>query len=227
MNFETCFGELSTIIETDLPMSVHTEDEKSWGALVTSSSFLPRVQLFQGTSNLAKEGKIGPGCYGILSKKEEITHDLGKQFECLPLSYRYKAIEMKDGQVISVYNPKLPEFLRIQAASDTPDSGCMFGIEFLLWVPSVKLFVTFFLATKTARRQAPNLRNQLKQGTILKSEYIKKPKFSWHGPIVTQCSTPFEMPDDDAMLDEATKFANPKESEIEAVTPQVEGDRPQ
>lgn len=130
---------------------------------------------------------------------------------------------------ISVYNPTLSEFKRIQIQSDVKDSGCFFGIEFLLWLPDQKMFATYFMAGKTNRRAAPDLKNlwQMKQRATIKSQYIKTESFSWHGPVITICSTPFDMPNSEQMLEKATKFANPKESEVEKAEPVAASARPQ
>lgn len=229
--FETIYqlsygSEIATVIEGDLPIAKYTEEEKTWGDVVTAAAFLPRVQLYGGNSGLVQEGKIKMGHFGLTKSKDQ-TDDLGSSFDCLVLSWRFKAMEINGETIISVYNPKSTEFVRIQGKADIADSGCMFGIEFLLWIPIVNAFGTYFLNSKTARRVAPDLKGLLKQGATIKSNLIVKGKYKWHGPVVTQCSTPFEeLPDSQEILEQATRFANPKESELEKAEP-AQSSRPQ
>lgn len=223
-------NELATL--TNLPMSKYTEDDKAWSDVVTSASFLPYITLYGGNSNLVKEGKIGMAHYGLSRGKDKLD-DLGKEFDFLALAWRFKAMEIADGTIISKYNPKDPGFLAIQAKSEIKDSGCMFGIEFMFYVPNppAACFATFFCNSKTSRREAPNIKVFCPRGespagpakgpewATLKTNFIKSGTYAWHGPNVTKCSTPYNAPDNDEMIDQATKFANPKESGVEAVAP--------
>lgn len=104
----------------------------------------------------------------------------------------------------------------------------MYGIEFLVWLPEKQLFATFYLSSKTARREAPNLKGLLKdrKAATVKSNFIKKGRYSWHGPVVGPCSTPFELPPVADMTAHAERFANPKDSEVESVETAPEEARP-
>ncbi len=224
-------NELATA--QNFPMSVHTLDDKTWGDVVTAGSFLPYISLYGGNSNACKEGLIGIGRYGLVRSKDKIE-DLSTEFNVLAIAWRYKAMQIGEG-IISNYNPKSEAFLTIKEKSEIKDSGCMYGIEFLFWVPELpaKCFATFYCNSKTSRREAQNIRpfcpvapNQATgdQGhgplpMTLKAQLIKTEKFKWHGPVATQCSTQFALPPMEEMIEQATKFANPKESEVEVVKP--------
>lgn len=221
--------ELAT---AQFPMSVHTQDDKAWGDVITAASFLPYISLYGGNSAACKEGKIGIGRYGLVRQKDKIE-DLTSEFNVLALAWRFKAMQIADGAIISNYNPKTEAFLTIKEKSEVKDSGCMYGIEFLFWVPELpaKCFATFYCNSKTSRREAQNIRpfcpqqSDPSKGVVahgplaatLKSQLIKTERYMWHGPVVTQCSTQFELPSMEEMIQQAQKFANPKESEIEAV----------
>lgn len=220
-------NELATLNDVQFPMAKHTEDEKSWGAVVTAASYLPYVSLYGGNSNVVKEGKIGIAHYGLCRSKDKIE-DLGKEFDLLALSWRFKAMEItKDGGIITKYDPKSSAFTSIQERSAIKDSGCMYGIEFMFWVPNLpaQCFATFFCNNKTSRREALNIKpfcpvpGKGPQRGTLKTQYIKTEKFSWHGPVITPCSAEFQLPPIEEMLVEINKFNNPKESEVEAVAP--------
>jgi hypothetical protein len=200
----------------NLPVNKY-HDEKSWGEIATATSFLKRIQLYTASSPSIAAGLIGPGKFGLVHGKENIE-DLTTALDCLPIAWRFKAMEFGEA-LISAYNPQSAQFKDIQAKSETPDSQCSYGIEFLLWLPNQKLFVTYFMNSKTSRRVAPDVKNNLLKPTTIKSNLIKRGKQSWHGPVVTVCSTPFAMPDAGEVHEQAERFANPKESEVEAAEP--------
>lgn len=224
--FTAAYGELAEI--PALPLAKYADDA-AWGDVVSSSSFLPRVQLMGGNSEMAKEGLIGLGNYALVQDKKNFT-DLGKQFDCIAFSYRFKAMRIPgDGTVLSYFNPKSSEFVRIQDDAEKADSGCMYGPEFLVWLPAYKQFATFFFSSKTARRASPNLRVLMdeKRWATCKTELIKKGKNSWHGPVITPCSTPHELPAGEKLLAVAERFANPKDSEVEVAERPPPDARPQ
>lgn len=213
--------------EVNLPVSKYQGDDKQWMDVVSSSSFLPYIQLCGGNSAPAKEGKIPIGHYGLMRGKDSLE-SLTAEFDCLPCGWRFKAMEF--GAVIrSIYNPKNKEFLDIMHKADNvKESKCVYGPEFLLWIPSKQLFATMLFGSKTARREVPKLKelHDERRAATLKSNLIKTDKYMWHGPVVVPCSTPFNPPDMEDLLDQATRFANPKETEIEAAEPVAESARP-
>jgi hypothetical protein len=198
-------------------------DDKAFESM-SSVSFLPRVQLMGSGSNAVKEGKINQGHYALVTGKDKLD-DLTKELPVLVLAWRPKAMEIGAENVISIYNPASAEFKRIAEKSEEPDSGCMYGPEFLLWVPSSRTFATFFMSSKTARREAPQLKGLMGKSALLKSQLIKAKKFAWHGPVVTPCSQPFDMPGMDEVKDQVQKFNNPPENETEKAPEAGDRDR--
>lgn len=243
-------NELANLNQTAFPMSIHTQDDKAWGDVVTAASFLPYISLYGGNSNACKENLIGIGRYGLVRQKDKIE-DLTAEFNVLALAWRYKAMQIGEGGIVSQYNPKTEAFQLIKEKSEIKDSGCMYGVEFLFWVPELpaRCFATFYCNSKTSRREAQNIRpfcpcpDQAAQPAdpqtgfagreaikghgpmpmTLKTQLIKTEKYRWHGPVATQCSTQFGLPSMEDMIEQAKKFANPKESEVEVVKP---GDKP-
>ncbi len=224
--FKLCYADESTGLSTrpDFPMNKYTEDEKSYGDIITAGAFLNRIQLYTGSSPAIAAGHIGMGHFGYVKAKDKID-DLGLQIDCIPLSWRFKAMDFTGEMPISVYDPTAPEFARIRAASSTEDSQCSYGLEFLLWIPSIKVFATYFFNSKTSRRSAPNLKNLIEQRSAasIKSDLIVRGKKSWHGPLITMCSTPLAEPDWDEARKQAENFANPKESDVQKVTAEPAG----
>jgi len=189
--------------------------DEHWDSLASSSTFLPRLQVMTGNSGLVSSGKISPGRLGLVKSKEEVE-DLGNQIDCIPLSFRYKAMSFSDnGDVVSKFNPSDPEFKKIQEKSSIQNSGCMAGIEFLLWLPNQDKFCTFYLASVSARKESANIRGLIGKGATIKTKFIESKRYKWHAPVVTVCSSPLDPPEMEALKEEMEKFNNPKESEVE------------
>lgn len=221
---------MTQLIKTsELPVSKYTQNDKAFTTLVNSEGFLPRLQLYGSSSELVKEDKIGQGQFAIVSGKDTLTI-LGKEVQCYPISWRFKAVEFGD-QIISKYNPDDAEFKRIvDKASGQGLTGAMAGIEFLLYIPDNNVFCTYFMGNASSKREAPNLRaiKDDGQAATIRSKLVKNKKGqSWHAPEVVVCSTPLATPDEAELLEVATKFANPKETEIEPVSPSEKSTRAQ
>ena len=186
--------------------------------MITSSTFLPRIQLFGANSEAVKEEKIGQGRFGLVRSKDDIE-DLSKVIACLPLAWRLKAMQIADGEVVSIYDHNKDEFKRIQSESEEQDSGCMYGVEFLLWLPETSEYATYFLSSKSSRREAKPLRGLIGKGASIECNLVKTKKYSWHAPKVVSNSTPIgNLPETDQMKVELQRFNNPSASDAEGVT---------
>lgn len=207
---------------TEMGVSKHADD-KTFDSM-SSGGFLPRLQLMGSSSTAVKEGKINQGHYALVRGKDQIE-DLTKEVNVVVLAWRPQALEIGAETVLSVYNPKHPDFSRIAEKSEEADSGCMYGPEFLVWVPSHKVFATFFMSSKTARREAPQLKGLLGRAATLKAQLIKAKKYAWHGPVVTPCSAPLDLPNMEEAQVEVNKFNNPPENETEKAPEAGDRDR--
>lgn len=202
-------NDLSGMLPTKYDDSDFSDVSKSGG------DFLPRLQLMTGTSEKCKAGEFPVNNYALV-EGQNFT-DLGKNVDVAILSWRPKALEIGE-VIISRYDPKDSEFQRIMEKSNTPKSGCMFGPEFLIYVGSVGRFATFFCSSKSARREAPNIKNLMVGLGTLGSQKIEKGKYTWYSPQVRACSTPLaEMPTVVELQEQVEKFNNPQESEVERV----------
>jgi hypothetical protein len=211
-------GALVSLDDLSQNTEVSKYSDEDFDAL-KSSSFLPRVQLMSSASTKCKQGEFPVNHYALVSGSE--FNDLGAEVDVLVLGWRPKALEIDD-EIITVYNPKDPEFQRIQERSEEKDSGCMWGYEFLLWAGEVGRFATFFMGSKSARREAPNVRGLINRAATLRSKFIETKKYSWQAPQVVACSTPMRMPSRSQLETELEKFNNPPQSSVERV--ESEGD---
>lgn len=198
----------------NLPVSQYADD-KAFDAVSAAGAWLPRIQIMTGNSRIVQEGKIGVGRLALI--KSNNSHvDLSAECSMFVLSWRPKALKIVGDDVTSVYDPNNAEFADIVSQSEVQDSGCMYGPEFLVWLPNPGCFATFHFASKTARREAPNLRQYMKKWATVRTQVIKKGQYTWHGPVVTVCNQTYDLPSGDQIHAEVTKFVNPPVSEVEA-----------
>lgn len=204
-------------------------DNSAFLEIASGSSYLPRLMLMNATSELVKEGKINQGHYALVTSKERVE-DMTKEVSILVLGWRPKALVIGEKDVKSFYNPKSAEFIATSKRADTEiNSGCLYGPEFLIYVPMTGQFATFFMSSKTARREAPQLRPLIGKAATLKSTLIKGKKNSWFGPIVTTCSAPLNGYDQEEAKAQLRTFNNPPElaeEKAENVEVAADDDRP-
>lgn len=210
-----------------LPVSAPKTDLSKYGSEV---EFLPRIQLVTKGKYVDK-GKITPGHYGVPEGDDDIT-DLGEAIDILPLAVRDKALDTTEDPPIAVFDAEDEVFQDIVDRAGEKDSGCMFGPSFLVFERNTGKFYEFFCGNKSARMEAGKfssylpvseeqaaqfgIKAQPPQPLTLRAKYIERPRYSWHAPQVTKCSTPFSnLPPIERIVDEINKFLNPKTQEVE------------
>jgi len=199
-----------------------TEDDKMFQAATGGGDYLPRLQLMTSASEVCKKGEFPINHFAIV--RDQNYHDVGESLDLLVIAWRPKAMEM-DEEVITSFDPTTELFQDIQARSSQADSGCMFGPEFLCYAPDHDVYTTFFMGSKSLRREAPNMKARLQKAATLKPKLIETKKYSWYSTIVTACSTPFDVPPNEDILAQVEKFKNPPEPEIEKAADDSGDDR--
>jgi len=190
-------------------------------AVVDSGDYLPRVQLMSAASQLCKTGEFPINSYAFVQGQDYF--DLGKEADVLVIHWRSKAIDMSGDEIISSYDAESELFKSIQTKSGGKDSGCMYGPEYLVYVPKNKQFATFFLGSKSARREARSMHQRLSKAATLKSALIETKSFSWQAPKITPCSASFEIPGIELIKPQLEKFNGEKGSNVEAPAEVAEG----
>lgn len=174
--------------------------------------FLPRLQLFSGRSDACSEGLIPINHYGIVDGDNII--DLGERVVIGVLAVRSKAM-CTQGDVQCSYKQDSELFKQLVVDSGVKDSGCMYGPEFLVYIPSIKRFATYFMGSKTARREAKKFKPLMNKPAILDSKNIEKGKYKWRGPVILPCADQIELPPLEKLEEEVNKFRNPPEDTVE------------
>lgn len=211
-----------------IPHSEHATDENF--ELMVRPGFLPRVQVCGGNSKLCQTQKIAVGKLALVRTKEDFV-DLGDSVNMIPLTYRFAALDMSDIESVkSYFDPNSAEYKDVQARSEEPDSGCCYGPQFLIWVPTLKEFATFLFGAKSTRPEARKMKARLNQGVTMKSRLITTPQYAWHVPSILPwtSATAVDVPKAEVIAPIAKIFAEEKSStEDETVTPAAASARPQ
>jgi len=194
-------------LEKNVQLDKFSDD--AFNMVATPSKFLPRLQLCTSRTEAVGDGLITANHYGIVKGKKNIV-DAGEEVDCLVVSWRPKALEL-GAETVSCYNPQHPEFQRIQERADNEsESGCMYGPEFLLWLPDQTEFVTFFMGSISARNEAKSLKALMRNSATLKSQKIETKKYKWFAPLCVPHNLPISpMPDMGLFEKVCEGFLNP------------------
>jgi hypothetical protein len=191
--------------------SVPNPYDENYSAVVSGSAFLPRLQLFIANSEMVKNDKIPMNHYGLVSGKDNVD-DMGKEVDVLILSWRPRALDASDKSNIRASSDVPSDlFKEIMEKSKETNSGCMYGPEYLIWVPLREKFATVLFGSVSARNEARNVHPLIGKPCTFKSRLIKTPKYSWQSMIVIPCSTPFMIPEKDVIQEIVEEFLAPKE----------------
>lgn len=230
----------NSLVPLDLNQLPSTQlaSDDTFNDMAKGGDFLGRLQLYSKGTAINK-GLIGVGRWGIPETAENVQ-DLGPRIHIMPFARRPKAIDMNDKDaIIANYDPTSEEFKRIQAASGEQNSGCMYGISFLIFEQSSGRFLEFFCGTKSTRSEAKKIFPFLPltaadiaaraldaepHGPLpctLDIRLVERKSFSWHVPVVTKCSTPFtNLPPVERIAAEMVRFLTPQDAGVEKVEEQ-------
>ncbi|MFX1512753.1 MAG: hypothetical protein ACFFCQ_09220 [Promethearchaeota archaeon] len=180
--------------------------------LASNVEYLPRLQLFGSKSDAVTEEKIDIAHWGLVLD-QDIT-DLGKEVDVILVDWRPKAMDTSGDVPIISHDPESELFEEIIGKSTIRNSGCMFGPEFLVWIPETQQFATYFMSSKTARREAKKMKPLLNKGATLKSQLIDNGRYKWHGPVALPCTNPLTPPETVHLTKQRVAFQNPPVQEV-------------
>lgn len=212
-------SNLPAHLQVNLPQQTDIAD-------LVSSEYLPRLQQMTSNSDKCKSGEFPINHYAFIAG--ENYEDLGKQLDVLFLAWQPLAMDTSSGSPLYFYNQNSPNFLKTQQKSGVQDSGCMYGPNFLVWIPQLQKFATFFAGTKSLRRDAAAFDSFLKQGAFCTLEMTqrKTPKYTWFSTAASKCNASYDMPPADEATAKAIKmFQDAKDSEVELADQKESGDR--
>ena len=191
---------------------VQKYDDKAFDA-AAGSAYLPYVNLMTGQSEECKQAKFPVNHFALHGSGD--PDDLGTEIDLLPISWRPKAMDISGKVMIVSYDQDSAEFKGIVTRSAVANSKCMYGIEFLVWVPKRSKFATFYFSSKSSRKEAPGMRARLGKACTLKPKMCQSPEHTWFVATVFDCNVPFDLPVMDDVRAEVEKFNNPPKNLIE------------
>lgn len=185
-------------------------------AMAGSSAFLPRIQFLSGSSTKVKKKEFPSDHFAYITGKNKYD-DLGEEFDCLVLAMRPKALDTSDPDgIITCFDPKIVDkkmtglFANIAERSSVKDSGCMYGPEYLLWVPAKKAFATMFFCNPSLRLESANIQSKIGHPVTIGYQFIETKSHEYNSPEIRECTTVFDLPTQEAVNEECHKFLNPK-----------------
>jgi len=214
-------GKSGTLI--DVPQSKH--DASAMAAISKGDSkFLPRLQLMTMRSTKVSVDGFPANHFAVV--EGQTMQDIGESVDVLLIAWRPKALDTKGDDIITSYDPKFDAdnkptgiFKEIQDKAGIRDSGCMFGPEYLVYIPSAQKYATFFCGSITLRYEAPAFTTRLGNAATLRANLIKPKKSDpYFSTKVYDCTTVFDIPDSSEMKKITAEFLDPKEDGPEGAT---------
>lgn len=215
-------------------LDLATRESGDIEALTRTSEFLPQVRVYGSEANVVKEQKFPMGHFGLYFSPEKIV-DLGEQFDCLVVDWRPRASIVSGDTPISFFGKfnaeaeegkkweYSKEFVEVKDRAMAKEKGYLVGLEYLVWIPSVGKFGLFLMGNPTLRRESSNVKALVRKAATLKIKLIKTNQYTWHGCTAFACTTPFDIPEKEMIVDEIVKFRDPKDSAVEFADDEKEG----
>lgn len=176
------------------------------------NEYFPRLQIMAVQNEFVVSGTIKGGSLALVQGGE--PEDLTNSTDALVLAWMPKALSIDGDEILSSNDVNSELFAEIKSKSSEQDSGCMYGPEFLVYIPSAEKFATFFMSSKSARRVAPKLLKLIGKAATIETELVtNKKKQSWFVPVIKECTTPFEIPEQDKITENVNKFLTPESEE--------------
>lgn len=192
-----------------------------------ASKWLPRLQLNSSSSGIGKAHPELIGSYAIVRSDVDYTV-VGKNPTVLPLAFRPLALDMRDSPPKSYHDVNSQSFQTIKNIADTvKDSNCVWGAQFLLWMPNEQQFVTFGFLSWSARPVAQTMRQFInksaKMGYVMSKPNAKKQ--IWQIPTV-EAGPPFtNMPTLEELTEQVERFNNPATEVVEVATAAADNEK--
>lgn len=218
---------------TDLPSTNVADD--SFNDVATATEYLQRLQLISKGKYVDSRQAQG-GDYAVIIDSDTCK-SLGDTVDLLVLERRHKAIDMSDTNNILVsHDPTSELYSTIRANSSVKDSGCQYGVEFLVAERSTAKLYAFFFGTKSLRRVLQTMygymaltADQIKARKLegvkphpplpvtLTTKNVRQKTYSWFVPEFQDCSTPFnseQLPAPEKIKEEIIKFRTPDKDDV-------------
>lgn len=182
-----------------------TEENALINKGMLGGKYLPQLRI-SSSGKLVEQG-IKAGNYCLV--QGDGVEDLGDQVDFVPLAHRCKAVDYEEG--VSSYDADSTVFVDIQERSEVKDSGCVYGLEFLCYLPSCSRFVTFFCNSASLRRASSGVLSREFKGVHGESKMVdgKKRGQRWAVPLWSDLDPEIQLnlPESSDIKEQMVKFA--------------------
>lgn len=168
---------------------VQKYDDDAMDGVASSNDYLQRLQLLTSQSTVVKKDLSLANQYALLNS--DGLDAIGTDIDIFIGPCRPKALDMSGETPVTSFDKDSEVFKDIQARSDEQDSGCMFGPEFLVWIPSQQKYATWFLATKSHRKLYKEVRALTGNAARLSSRLVETKDYSWQVSTVKASDVEF------------------------------------
>lgn len=183
----------------DLPTSKYGPEDANKSDFVKGATFHPRIQFYSDQATICKKKQFQANHFALVVKKDDMK-DLGESFVCMPLAYRYKALDFREeGKIRSYYDPTSKEFLEVKADAEKKrppgeKSKCMAGVEFLLYVKDHG-YATLLCSSYSLKKVAKKLFGMLHSYAQFGHRLVESGSFIYEAPDVASFSGSFDIDD--------------------------------
>lgn len=196
---------------SSIPQTYSKEDLED----ILESKWFQRLKLMTSRSKVVESGEFPVNHYALQRNKSNI--DLGSTVDVMVCAVRIKALKITGDEVIVSYERGSALYSQIENEADTiKDSNCMYGPEFLVYIPEKQVFATFFMSTKTMRNDAPALASLLMKNATLGSKKIETSKYTYTSASISPCSLDLQFHcSREKLFEVIDRFKNPPVDEKE------------
>jgi len=167
-------------LRAQLPSTI---TQSTFKEIQAGATYLPRLQLMGSNTAAVKERKIAAGHWALVNNS---IIDLGEEIIVLPIDVRPLALDLSDtDDIVRSYDPQSDLYKQIKATSMSPNSGCLSGPQFLVYIGSgFDSFATWHASTKSASEPANVLFDAVNRSSaaVLGWELAKKGTYRWEAP---------------------------------------------
>lgn len=174
--------------DQNLPAQLDKDRAQS---LLSGGGFLQKIKIGQGLTKEVQKKLAETGDFIFGFGDQQVV--LGPKFQCVVGPYRAHALHLVDDNEVEAesFNDQSDCFKRIERraragkAQWEQGESAMYGLDFLLWLPSISQFGVYFFC-KTAREAAkPLLAAGPGRLATFETVLAETKKFSWYKPSIT------------------------------------------
>lgn len=187
---------------------VAANDKPITNAMPSSSNRQPYLKFISSKASEAKDGRIGVNHFAIIDGDKDNPIDLGTEVEVLIFGRRAKAMDVSGDDTVVTFDSESDTYADIadRAQNGGMGSGCMAGLEVLVWLDEKQRWATYHMTSKTMQYESGNFLaiyqnflegvTQLPVGTLFAKKIVSKKFGDYYVGTVRESSASVAPPAD-------------------------------